>query len=138
PAAHRGTGRTATAGRPPAVERKPRSPVRCRVCGRTLTDAGEMKLMRCEECPSDMDEALYERLHDWRAGQAALLGQPDYCVFTEKTLMAIAEAVPSTEGELVVIAGVGNRKLSRFGADVLAICAGGTVGDEPEEGADET
>ncbi|NEE29326.1 ATP-dependent DNA helicase, partial [Streptomyces sp. SID7982] len=112
-----------------------RSPVRCRVCGRTLTDAGEMKLMRCEECPSDMDEALYERLHDWRAGQAALLGQPDYCVFTEKTLMAIAEAVPSTEGELVVIAGVGNRKLSRFGADVLAICAGETVGDEPEEGA---
>ncbi|RBL81229.1 ATP-dependent DNA helicase, partial [Streptomyces cavourensis] len=112
-------------------------PVRCRVCGRTLTDAGEMKLMRCEECPSDMDEALYGRLLDWRAGQAARLSQPDYCVFTEKTLMAIAEAVPSTEGELVVIAGVGNRKLTRFGADVLAICAGETVGEGPEEGADE-
>lgn len=48
--------------------------------------------------------------------------------------MAIAEAVPSTEGELVVIAGVGNRKLTRFGADVLAICAGGTAGEGPEEG----
>ena len=29
-----------------------------------------MKLMRCEDCPSDMDEALYERLRDWRAEQA--------------------------------------------------------------------
>ncbi|NDZ61066.1 ATP-dependent DNA helicase, partial [Streptomyces anulatus] len=134
----RGAGRAATAGRTPAVERRPRSPVRCRVCGRTLTDAGEMKLMRCEECPSDMDEALYERLYDWRAAQATLLGQPDFCVFTEKTLMAIAEAVPSTEGELVVIAGVGNRKLSRFGADVLAICAGEAVDDEPEDGVDQT
>lgn len=101
----RGTGRAAAASRTPAVERKHRGPVRCRVCGRTLTDAGEMKLMRCEECPSDMDEALYGRLYDWRAAQATLLGQPDFCVFTEKTLMAIAEAVPSTEGELVVIAG---------------------------------
>ncbi|CAM5253013.1 ATP-dependent DNA helicase UvrD2 [Streptomyces californicus] len=133
----RGTARTA-ANRAPAVERKPRSPVRCRVCGRTLTDAGEMKLMRCEDCPSDMDEGLYERLHDWRAAQAALLGQPDFCVFTEKTLMAIAEAVPSTEGELVVIAGVGNRKLNRFGTDVLAICAGETVNDEAPQDTDET
>ncbi|MEV4878563.1 ATP-dependent DNA helicase UvrD2 [Streptomyces cyaneofuscatus] len=132
----RGTGRAAPAERTAAVEPelRPRQTVRCRVCGRTLTDAGEMKLMRCEECPSDMDEALYGRLLDWRAGQAARLSQPDYCVFTEKTLMAIAEAVPSTEGELVVIAGVGNRKLTRFGADVLAICAGETVGEGPEEG----
>lgn len=134
----RGTGRAAAASRTPAVERKHRGPVRCRVCGRTLTDAGEMKLMRCEECPSDMDEALYGRLYDWRAAQAALLGQPDFCVFTEKTLMAIAEAVPSTEGELVVIAGVGYRKLSRFGTDVLAICAGEAVDGEPEDGVDQT
>ncbi|URN15101.1 HRDC domain-containing protein, partial [Streptomyces sudanensis] len=101
-----------------------RGPVRCRVCGTTLTVAGEMKLMRCEDCPSEMDEGLYERLLEWRAGQARRLGQPDYCVFTEKTLVAIAETVPSTDAELAVIPGVGIRKLNRFGADVLAICAG--------------
>ncbi|MGC5361027.1 ATP-dependent DNA helicase UvrD2 [Streptomyces sp. DT24] len=110
------------------TRRKRRGPVRCRVCGQTLTDAGEMKLMRCEDCPSDMDEALHERLREWRAGQAKLLGQPAYCVFTDKTLMAIAEAVPGSEGELAGIAGVGSRKLTRFGADVLAICAGEEVG----------
>jgi DNA helicase-2/ATP-dependent DNA helicase PcrA len=106
------------------ARRKRRGPALCRVCGKTLTDAGEMKLMRCEDCPSDMDEGLYERLRDWRAGQAKDLGQPAYCVFTDKTLMAIAEAVPGSDGELARIAGVGKRKLDRFGVDVLAICAG--------------
>lgn len=104
--------------------RRRRGPVLCRVCGKTLTDAGEMKLMRCEDCPSDMDEGLYERLREWRSEQARELGQPAYCVFTDKTLMAIAEAVPGSEGELASISGVGGRKLDRFGADVLAICAG--------------
>ncbi|MFK0167386.1 ATP-dependent DNA helicase UvrD2 [Streptomyces sp. NPDC090306] len=104
--------------------RRDRTPARCRVCGRTLTDAGEMKLMRCEDCPTDMDEGLYERLRDWRAVQAETIGQPAYCVFTDKTLMAIAEAAPEEERELVRIPGVGLRKLNRFGADVLAICAG--------------
>ncbi|MCX5399600.1 ATP-dependent DNA helicase UvrD2 [Streptomyces sp. NBC_00102] len=109
------------------VQRKKWGPVRCRVCGRTLTAAGEMKLMRCEDCPSDMDEALYERLHTWRAARAGELSQPAWCVFTDKTLMAIAEAVPGSERELVTIPGVGNRKMGRFGSDVLAICAGEDV-----------
>ena len=97
----------------------------CRVCGKTLTEAGELKLMRCEDCPSDLDEALYERLRDWRADQAKEQGLPAYCVFTDKTLMAIAEAAPvRASGELSMISGVGGRKLDRYGADVLAICAG--------------
>jgi DNA helicase-2/ATP-dependent DNA helicase PcrA len=83
-----------------------------------------MKLMRCEGCPSDLDEELYERLREWRSEQARQLGQPAYCVFTDKTLMAIAEAVPDDEGALSTISGVGARKLQRFGADVLALCAG--------------
>ncbi|MGA5872020.1 ATP-dependent DNA helicase UvrD2 [Streptomyces cinereoruber] len=115
------------------ARRRQRGPVRCRVCGATLTEAGAMKLMRCEDCPSDMDEGLYERLRDWRAERAGELGQPAYCVFTDKTLMAIAERVPATGGELASIAGVGTRKLNRFGADVLAICAG----EEGGAGADE-
>ncbi|WP_370414767.1 ATP-dependent DNA helicase UvrD2 [Streptomyces fradiae] len=113
--------------------RKRRGPVLCRVCGATLTEAGEMKLMRCEGCPSDMDEGLYERLREWRSVQARELGQPAYCVFTDKTLMAIAERVPSSDGELSSISGVGARKLDRFGADVLAICAGEEPGGSDEE-----
>jgi DNA helicase-2/ATP-dependent DNA helicase PcrA len=115
-----------------AARRTSRSPARCRVCGRTLTDAGEMKLMRCDGCPSDMDEGLYERLREWRAVQAQRTGQPAFCVFTDKTLMAIAETAPDDEGELARIPGVGVRKLNRFGAEVLAICAGREVGGDGE------
>ncbi|MEV6479163.1 ATP-dependent DNA helicase UvrD2 [Streptomyces sp. NPDC051576] len=141
-------GSTGTAGRPGALapggiergypgsgpkavpRRTQRTPARCRVCGRTLTDAGEMKLMRCEDCPTDMDEGLYERLREWREVQAQRSGQPAFCVFTDKTLMVIAETVPDDEGELARIPGVGVRKLNRYGADVLAICGG----QEPAEG----
>ena len=93
-----GAGGVERAAPAAGARRKRRGPALCRVCGKTLTDAGEMKLMRCEDCPSDMDEGLYERLRDWRADQAKELGQPAYCVFTDKTLMAIAEAVPGDEG----------------------------------------
>ncbi|WP_208614701.1 ATP-dependent DNA helicase UvrD2 [Streptomyces regalis] len=134
-------GRTAVGGgsagvergftsRPDAAPRRTqRAPARCRVCGRTLTDAGEMKLMRCEDCPSDMDEGLYERLREWRAVQARLSGQPDFCIFTDRTLMAIAEAEPTSPVELSRISGVLKRKLERYGSDVLAICAGQEVGE---------
>ncbi|GHF68443.1 DNA helicase [Streptomyces mashuensis] len=131
--------RHGTAPRPAqgGVERgtapRQRATVRCRVCGRSLTDAGEIKLMRCEDCPSDLDEALYERLRDWRAEQARRQGQPAFCVFTDKTLMAIAEALPGTEADLARIPGVGGRKLDRYGADVLALCAGREPEQEPEE-----
>ncbi|WP_432133976.1 ATP-dependent DNA helicase UvrD2 [Streptomyces sp. bgisy154] len=117
-----------------APRRTRRTPARCRVCGRPLTDGGELKLLRCEDCPSDMDEGLYGRLLAWREIQARRNGQPAFCVFTEKTLMAIAESVPDEPGDLARIPGVGMRKLKRYGADVLAICAGqdvegGTEGD---------
>lgn len=117
----------------PAPRRTQRTPARCRVCGRTLTDAGEMKLMRCDGCPSDMDEGLYERLREWRAVQAGRSGQPAFCVFTDRTLMAIAETVPDDERELARIPGVGMRKLRRYGPDVLALCEGREPGEEGSE-----
>ncbi|MER5528270.1 ATP-dependent DNA helicase UvrD2 [Streptomyces sp. NPDC002677] len=127
-----GVERGFTGGPVAAPRRTQRSPARCRVCGRTLTDAGEMKLMRCDNCPSDMDEGLYERLREWRADQARLSGQPAFCVFTDRTLMAIAESAPDDDRELARIPGVGMRKLNRYGADVLAICAGQQPGGAVE------
>ncbi|MEV6958817.1 ATP-dependent DNA helicase UvrD2 [Streptomyces sp. NPDC051207] len=128
-----GVERGSTPAADAAPRRTRRTPARCRVCGRTLTDAGEMKLMRCEDCPSDMDEGLYERLREWRAVQARRSGQPAFCVFTDKTLMAIAETAPEDEYELARIPGVGMRKLNRYGADVLALCAGQDLASEDED-----
>ncbi|MFI7272539.1 ATP-dependent DNA helicase UvrD2 [Streptomyces sp. NPDC049879] len=123
PAGGRGSGGSVERGTG-ARGRKPRGPVKCRVCDRTLTEAAEIKLRRCAECPSTMDEELFERLRAWRLDQARELKRPPYAVFTDVTLMAIAENVPGTERELARISGVGPHKLRQFGADVLALCAG--------------
>ncbi|MFJ7245465.1 ATP-dependent DNA helicase UvrD2 [Kitasatospora sp. NPDC098652] len=115
-----------------SAARRVRGPVKCRVCDKALTDAVERKLRRCEDCPSTMDEALYERLREWRAAQAKGQGVPAYVVFTDATLMAIAEDVPANRQELAVISGVGAMKLDKYGAAVLSLCAG----EEPEEDPD--
>ncbi|WP_371498966.1 ATP-dependent DNA helicase UvrD2 [Kitasatospora sp. NBC_00374] len=112
------------AGADRSAARRARGPVKCRVCDRTLTEAVERKLRRCETCPSSMDEALFERLREWRARQAKQQGVPAYVVFTDATLMAIAEDVPAGERELAVISGVGAMKLDKYGAAVLSLCAG--------------
>ncbi len=103
---------------------KERAQPRCRVCRSALTDAVARKLGRCPDCPSDVDEALLDRLRTWRAERARAASLPAYCVFTDATLLAIAEAVPGEVRELVRVPGIGAAKLDRYGQDVLAICAG--------------
>jgi DNA helicase-2/ATP-dependent DNA helicase PcrA len=56
--------------------------------------------------------------------RARAQSQPAFCVFTDVTLLAIAENTPGTTSELARIPGVGAAKLERYGGDVLAICAG--------------
>ncbi|WP_051098614.1 ATP-dependent DNA helicase UvrD2 [Sporichthya polymorpha] len=122
-----------------AVEAGPRRPAKpkrdrgkavtsCRVCGKTLVDAVARKLGRCTDCPSDYDEELLERLKAWRLARAREASLPAYCVFTDATLQAIAEAEPGDLRALGRIAGIGASKLDRYGTDVLAICAGEPVG----------
>jgi DNA helicase II / ATP-dependent DNA helicase PcrA len=98
-------------------------PIRCRVCGRSLIEPVERKLGRCEDCPSDLDEALFERLREWRSKQAQKQSVPAYCVFTDATLTAIAETRPADRNALAMIPGVGGRKADRYADEVMAILA---------------
>lgn len=101
-----------------------RGPATCRVCGSALTAAVARKLGRCEDCPSSYDEDLFERLRAWRLETANAASVPAFVVFTDATLVALAEARPTTEAELLAVPGVGRAKLERYGADVLALCGG--------------
>jgi DNA helicase-2/ATP-dependent DNA helicase PcrA len=69
------------------------------------------------------DQALFDRLRDWRRGRAADLGQPAYCVFTDATLHEIVRRKPRAVGDLHGIPGIGMRKAGDFGADVVALVA---------------
>ncbi|WP_083750847.1 ATP-dependent DNA helicase UvrD2 [Kribbella sp. ALI-6-A] len=95
---------------------------KCRVCGRGLLDAGARKLGRCEDCPSTMDQELYDALLEWRAERAAEESVPAFVIFTDATLTAIAEARPTDERELLRIPGIGRTKLTKYGEPVIVIC----------------
>ncbi|WP_405086927.1 ATP-dependent DNA helicase UvrD2 [Microbispora sp. NBC_01389] len=100
------------------------APLHCRICGKTLSVAAEQKLGRCATCPADYDEALLERLKAWRTAAAKEAKVPAYVVFTDVTLQAIAERVPTAEEDLLTIAGIGRVKLDRYGDAVLGLCRG--------------
>jgi DNA helicase II / ATP-dependent DNA helicase PcrA len=62
-----------------------------------------------------------ERLRAWRLERAREDGVPAYVVFHDEVLHAIADAKPTSLGELSRIAGVGPTKLERYGNAVLAV-----------------
>lgn len=96
-------------------------PRRCRVCGRPLHVATERVLGRHEDCPADADQAVFEGLRQWRLEKSQELEVPAYIVFTDATLTAIAERLPTTQAELLDVSGVGPVKVEKFGAELLAV-----------------
>ena len=94
---------------------------RCRVCNTVLTAAPAIMLRRCETCSVDIDDELLAQLKEWRLKISKELSVPAYVVFTDNTLIAIAESLPTDDAALVAIPGIGARKLEQFGADVLAL-----------------
>lgn len=94
---------------------------RCRVCNAVLTTAPSIMLRRCETCSVDIDDELLAQLKEWRLKISKEMGVPAYVVFTDNTLIAIAESLPDDDAALVAIPGIGARKLEQFGADVLEL-----------------
>ena len=112
-------------GATPNRPRRPRGTTpRCRVCNNTLTTPPAIMLRRCESCPSDIDEELLSQLKDWRLRTSKEMSVPAYVVFTDNTLIAIAETLPTDDAALVAIPGIGARKLEQYGPDVLAMVKG--------------
>ena len=97
---------------------------RCRVCNAVLGTAPSIMLRRCETCSVDIDDELLSQLKDWRLRTAKELKVPAYVVFTDNTLIAIAESLPADDAALVAIPGIGARKLEQFGPDVLDLVRG--------------
>ena len=128
PASRSGDGRDRRSAKAKAV---------CRVCGAPLIGTMAVKLGRCEDCPSNLDEELLGRLRTWRTDRAHQLKVPAYVVFTDATLMAIAEQQPTDAAGLVAISGIGATKLDRFGADVIALVQGAEPENVPAQGAEQ-
>lgn len=103
--------------------RKVAGPSVCRVCGKILNTGAERKVGRCPDCPPGHDEAVFDELRQWRLAESTTAAVPAFVVFTDATLMAIAEAAPQDLDALAALPGVGPAKLERYGEAVLEIVA---------------
>jgi DNA helicase-2/ATP-dependent DNA helicase PcrA len=70
---------------------------------------------------SEQSILVFDELRRFRARVAD--GKPAYTVFDDKTLAAIAEALPADDTELKQVRGVGPAKLEQYGDDVLGVIA---------------
>jgi DNA helicase-2/ATP-dependent DNA helicase PcrA len=114
---------TSTAVRSGSTKRS-RGTRSCRVCGGVLASAADRKIGRCAGCEPTYDEAVVERLREWRLEVSRALSVPAFVVFTDATLVALAEAAPADESALLAVSGIGRGKADRYGAAVLAVLAG--------------
>ncbi len=101
--------------------RKRTGPKPCRVCGKGLVTPSERTIGRCQKCPGEPNEIIFESLRAWRKERSAQKSVPAYIIFTDATLTAMAELAPSDLDELAAIPGVGPAKLAEFGAQLLEI-----------------
>ena len=79
---------------------------------------------RHQTCPATYDERTYQMLREWRRQEAAAQSLPAFCIFTDATLVTLAERCPKTVAELSTISGIGAAKVAKYGDHVLAIVGG--------------
>ena len=70
---------------------------------------------------AESSSPLFERLKAWRTETARAQSVPPYAVFHDATLSAIAAAQPRNLDALSGIAGIGAKKLERYGPALLTI-----------------
>jgi ATP-dependent DNA helicase RecQ len=73
---------------------------------------------------ADEDAPLLSALKAKRRALAEAAGVPAYVIFTDRTLIEMAEARPATLDDMAGISGVGATKLERYGATFLEVVTG--------------
>ncbi|GAA4112363.1 ATP-dependent DNA helicase UvrD2 [Enteractinococcus coprophilus] len=94
---------------------------KCRTCGAVLSTGAERKIGRCQDCPPTYDPEVFDKLVSWRKTVSTADKVPAFVIFTDATLVAIAEKMPTDLQQLRQLPGIGPKKLERYGTDVLAI-----------------
>ena len=73
--------------------------------------------------PGDNADPVFAALREWRAGIARDEGMPAYVIAHDATLVAIAEAKPSSLSALRRVKGMGPAKLEKYGDGILEVVA---------------
>lgn len=68
-------------------------------------------------------QPIFERLRQWRTGQARTQSLPPYVILHDSVLQQLAQKRPAALDELARIPGIGANKLARYGEELLAVLA---------------
>ena len=79
--------------------------------------------------PQNYDRKLFARLKVLRKAIAERDDVPPFVVFSDATLIEMAQACPTNSVEFLAISGVGQTKLGRYGADFLDLISDYLAGD---------
>ena len=66
-----------------------------------------------------IDDRLFDRLREIRKGLATIQKVPPYLIFSDETLRQMCQLMPQTESELLLVKGVGENKLEKYGSVFL-------------------
>lgn len=69
----------------------------------------------------DATQELFDRLKTWRKKLAEEENVPPYFIFSDKTLVELANQKPSNARGLLSISGIGELKAKKFGGDILKV-----------------
>lgn len=69
----------------------------------------------------EYDENLFEKLRQLRLEIAQSIGKPPFVVFTDKSLIDMADKLPTTDEEFLAIHGVGQSKLVNYGEAFMKV-----------------
>jgi DNA helicase-2/ATP-dependent DNA helicase PcrA len=106
-----------------AGQRRSRRPSRYLDRLRPATPAAPPRVKRSAAATAG-DAELFGRLRAWRRKQAEAQSVPAYVVFSDATLVAIADARPASRTDLSRVPGVGPTKLARYCEPVLSVVGG--------------
>ena len=86
-----------------------------------LHDKKVVLLVKEEE--TAIDKELFNAVKNWRRERAYKDGIKPYIIFSDATLIEIVNKVPKNKEELMDIRGVGEKKVERYGDEILGLIA---------------
>jgi superfamily II DNA helicase RecQ len=63
--------------------------------------------------------ALFNQLRSWRMEKATELGVPAYGVFSQISLYEMVHYLPTNPKSLLEISGIGQKKITQFGTEII-------------------
>jgi ATP-dependent DNA helicase RecQ len=79
----------------------------------------DKKIFDSKVSSSESNPELFQRLRVLRKELASRDGVPPYIIFSDRTLHEMSSFFPASREELLVINGIGEQKLEKYGSDIL-------------------